>query len=191
MHKALQLFAVSAMVIFTLLSYPKEKVSVVNITYDGIKTSVVETTKTPPAVRKEISQNKSKYSVSKQETISELVYEPRFTDDDILLLAHLAIAESEGESEEGQRLVIDSVINRMQLDEYPDTIFDVIYQKYQYSCTFDGRMERCKPTEKAIQLVKEELKHQTNSDVIYFTAGQYSKYGEPLFKVGNHYFSSY
>ena len=191
MYKALQLFAVSAMMMFTLYSCPKENIQTVSVQFNGITTSSVETIKTPPAVRKESLQNKSKYSVSKQETISELVYEPKISEEDILLLAHLAMAESEGESEEGQRLVIDSAINRMKSGKYPNTVSDVVYQKYQYSCTFDGRMERCRPTEKTIQLVKEELKHQTNSDVIYFTAGQYSKYGEPLFKVGNHYFSSY
>ena len=191
MHKALQLFAVSAMMLFTLASCPQERSQTVAITYDGMNTSSVEAIKFPPTVRKETVKNHSKYSVKKQETISELVYEPKFSEEDILLLAHLAIAESEGECEEGQRLVIDSAINRMNSGKYPSTVKDVVYQKYQYSCTFDGRMERCAPTDEAIRLVKEELKRQTNTDIIYFTAGQYSKYGEPLFKVGNHYFSSF
>lgn len=41
------------------------------------------------------------------------------------------------------------------------------------------------------RLVKEELLERTNYDCVFFMAGGYSKYGEPLFQECCHYFSSY
>ena len=40
-------------------------------------------------------------------------------------------------------------------------------------------------------LVYEELKSRTNYEVMFFTAGEYSAYGVPMFQVENHYFSRY
>lgn len=42
-----------------------------------------------------------------------------------------------------------------------------------------------------VELVKEELLERTNYDCVFFMAGGYSKYGEPLFQECCHYFSSY
>lgn len=112
--------------------------------------------------------------------------------EDIFLLAQLTMAEAEGEPEEGQRLVIDTVLNRVDLQgEFPNNIHDVIYQKYHFSSIWNGRFDRCCVKEDIVQLVIEELDHRTNYEVMYFNADGYSKYGTPMFKVGNHYFSSY
>lgn len=99
--------------------------------------------------------------------------------------------EAEGEPEEGQRLVIDTILNRVDSSYFPDTVYDVIYQKNQFSCMWDGRFERIESTAEMCELVREEILSRLDSDVIFFTAGQYSRYGVPLYQVGNHYFSSY
>lgn len=116
--------------------------------------------------------------------------ENKVSDEDIELLALLTMAEAEGECEEGKRLVIDTVLNRVDSDEFPDTIHDVIYQKKAYTSMWNGRVDRVEITDEVIQLVKEELESRTNTDVLYFRTGHYSSYGTPLFKVENHYFSS-
>ena len=87
--------------------------------------------------------------------------------EDISLIALVTMAEAEGECEDGKRLVIDAILNRMDSEHFPDNVYDVIYQRNQ------------------------ELLSRTNTDVIFFTAGEYSKYGVPMFQLGNHYFSSY
>ena len=118
--------------------------------------------------------------------------EPDISEEEIELLALLTMAEAEGEPEEGQRLVIDTVLNRVDCDkEFPDTISEVIYQKNQFSSMWNGRVDRCCVQEELVELVREELKDRTNFDVIFFRTGRYSQYGTPLFQVGNHYFSSY
>jgi len=101
------------------------------------------------------------------------------------------MAEAEGECEEGKRLVIDTVLNRVDSPYFPDTIHDVIYQPKHFSPMWNGRFERCEVRDDIYELVLEEMEARTNTEVIFFTAGQYSKYGIPLFQVGNHYFSSY
>lgn len=114
---------------------------------------------------------------------------PRFSSDEIDLIALITMAEAEGESEYGQRLVIDTILNRVDEDSFPDTVSDVIYQRKQFSCTSDGRAEKCYVKEDIRTLVEEEIVSRTDTSVLYFTARNYGKYGTPAFSVGNHYFS--
>lgn len=109
---------------------------------------------------------------------------------DIQLLALLTMAEAEGECELGKRLVIDTVLNRVDAPHWANTIEGVIYQKGQFSCMWNGRVNKCYVRDDIYQLVLEELESRTNSDCVYFRADHYSAYGTPMFKVENHYFSS-
>lgn len=111
--------------------------------------------------------------------------------EDIELIALVTMAEAEGESEYGKRLVIDTVLNRMDSVHYPDTAYEVIYQPSQFSSMWNGRVDRCYVMDEICQLVEEELQERKNYEVIFFTAGGYGKYGTPMFQEGNHYFSSY
>lgn len=117
--------------------------------------------------------------------------EPEFTEEEIDLLALVTIAEAEGESEQGQRLVIDTILNRVDSEHFPDTVSDVVYQKGQFSSMWDGRVDDCYVMDEIRNLVLEELESRTNGDVMFFRTKKYSKYGSPLFKVGAHYFSSH
>lgn len=114
------------------------------------------------------------------------------SDEEIDLLALVTMAEAEGESELGQRLVIDSILNRVdsELRYFPDNVTDVIYQKNAFTSMWNGRVDRCYVKDDIRQLVIEELESRTNTEVIYFCAGDYSKYGTPMFQEGGHYFSS-
>lgn len=87
--------------------------------------------------------------------------------------------------------MIDTILNRMDSEHFPDTAYDVIYQPCQFSSMWNGRAERCEVREDICQLVREELESRTNNEVIFFTAGCYSDYGVPMFQVENHYFSRY
>ena len=110
---------------------------------------------------------------------------------EIILLARLTEAEAGGEPEYGQRLVIDTVLNRMDHPAFPSTLYNVIYQPYHFSPIWNGGINCYTGRVDLIQLVREEIIHRTNRDVIFFQAGGYSIYGVPLFQVGGHYFSSY
>lgn len=112
--------------------------------------------------------------------------------EDINLIALVTMAEAEGESEKGKRLVIDTILNRVDSDlsYFPDTVHDVIYQKNAFTSVWNGRIDKCYVEDDICQLVREELKNRTNNDVMYFRAGGYGNYGTPMFAEGNHYFSS-
>lgn len=124
-------------------------------------------------------------------TIEPLEEEELLSYEDISLIALVTMAEAESECEEGKRLVIDTILNRVDSEHFPDSVYDVIYQRSQFSSVWNGRIDRCEVREDICELVREELKSRTNTDVIFFTAGEYSKYGVPMFQVENHYFSSY
>ena len=113
------------------------------------------------------------------------------SEQEIRLIALLTMAEAEGECEEGKRLVIDTVLNRMDSKYFPDTVYEVVYQPNQFTSMWTDRVDRCEVRDDICRLVHEEVCSRTNYDVVFFTAGRYSDYGEPLFRVGNHYFSSY
>ena len=110
-------------------------------------------------------------------------------DGEIELLAFVMVAEAEGESEYGKRLVIDTILNRMDSDKFPDTVYGVTYQPGQFSSMWNGRICRVSITEDDIRLVQEELLNRTNSQVMFFTAGRYNGCGYPMFQEGNHCFS--
>lgn len=129
-------------------------------------------------------------TVSEPIPIVDIVYDDEILpEEDIRLIALVTMAEAEGEPEKGQRLVIDTVLNRMDDTYWPDTASGVIYQKNQFTSMSNGRAERCKVTEKMCQLVREELHERQDYKVVYFRTGRYSSYGTPAFKCGNHYFS--
>lgn len=121
----------------------------------------------------------------------ETVEEQKVSEEDIELIALVTMAEAEGECEEGKRLVIDTILNRVDSEHFPNTIYEVIYQPSQFTSMWNGRADRCEVHEDICQLVRYELESRTNYDVMFFTAGNYSDYGVPIFQVGNHYFSSY
>lgn len=133
---------------------------------------------TPPMVSVELSE--AAYSNDEKNLLS---------DEDISLIALITMAEAEGECEYGKRLVIDTILNRMDSEYFPDSVYDVIYQQGQFAPIWNGRIDRCQVKEDICELVKEELRFRTNTDVIFFAADRYSKCGVPIFQVGNHYFS--
>ena len=116
-------------------------------------------------------------------------YDFQLSNSEIELIALITIGEAEGESVEGKRMVIDVILNRMDSCGFPDTVKGVIYQKGQFECTWNGRLNRCTVTDEVRQLVREELKSRSNSEVLYFRTGHYHGFGTPVVKVGNHYFS--
>ena len=110
--------------------------------------------------------------------------------DDMELVALVCVAEAEGESELGKRLVIDSIFNRVESEWFPNTIYGVVYDNSQYSCVWDGRLDRVEYNEYIANLVLEELNNRTNSDIVYFKTEGYFGFGTPIMQEGNHYFSA-
>lgn len=125
--------------------------------------------------------------VEASSNVNEEVY---ISNEEIELLALVTMAEAEGECEEGKRLVVDVILNRVDSEHFPNDIYGVVYQDYQFTSMFNGRAEKCVVTDEVRQLVKEELANRTNFEVLYFKTNDYHNFGTPMFQVGNHYFST-
>ncbi|PWW31243.1 N-acetylmuramoyl-L-alanine amidase [Cytobacillus oceanisediminis] len=55
------------------------------------------------------------------------------------MMAHVVYGEARGESYEGQVAVAAVILNRVQSDEFPSTISNVIFQKNAYTAVSDGQ----------------------------------------------------
>ena len=136
------------------------------------------------------SEENSAYSLNTEYEENDCENSNDYSNSDIELLALVTMAEAEGESEYGKRLVIDTILNRVDSGDFPNSISGVIYQSGQFTSMWNGRVDCCYVSDYIVQLVEEEMQCRSNYDVLYFTAGGYSSYGTPLFSEGNHYFSS-
>ena len=130
--------------------------------------------------------------------VSEEIKEPvkdiwpyPISQEEIDLIALVTMAEAEGETELGKRLVIDTILNRVDDPHFPDTVHDVVYYPNAFSPMWNGRIDRCYVMDEIVELVKEELLERTNYECVFFTAEGYSAYGVPMFQECCHYFSSY
>lgn len=172
---------------------------VINIFESGDDMTVVEATNVDrPTVKSELTMQEMEVTeeVLRENPPIEGPYPVWMDEEDILtkeeidLIALVTMAEAEGECEEGKRLVIDTILNRVDDYRFPDTVHDVIYQTNAFESLWNGRVDRCYVMDEIVQLVKEEMVSRRNYECVYFCAGDYSIYGTPLFKVDHHYFSA-
>lgn len=114
-----------------------------------------------------------------------------FSEDEIYLMAKVCLAEAEDQTEYGKRLVVSTILNRLDSGIYGDTIYDVVYAPYQFEVMNNGRIDRVEVDEYTLELVRQETISRSNYDVIYFRMDHYSEYGTPLFVEDDHYFSGF
>lgn len=87
----------------------------------------------------------------------------------------LKIVEAEAGCEDltGKMLVANVVMNRVNSDQFPDTVSEVVYQKYrgtaQFSPTVDGSIDRVTVSEETINAVEQVLQGEDQSmGALYF-----------------------
>lgn len=151
-------------------------------------------------VEKRIEKDKVEKTIEVEETANEFlpIYNPTEEDleetmyyDSLELLALMVEAEAGNQDLEGKRLVVDTVLNRVDDPDFPNDIWGVITQKGAYSSYADGGIDKVwSPSESTYEAVRMELEERSYPGVIYFTSEGYSKYGTPWRKVGDHYFST-
>ena len=121
-----------------------------------------------------------------QDEETEEIEEPEFelTEDEAKLIAQVTWNESGNQSELGKRLVIDTVLNRVEHSKFPDSVSSVIHQPNQYSD------HSSKVYDDILELVYDEASERTNKKVIFFQCKSHSSYGDPLPVEAAHYFNS-
>ena len=119
--------------------------SVISIQPDAPATKVIITQAEPQA---EAHERNTGISPETNETIEiQSVIEDvlKLCDREMYLLAKIAMAEAEDECTEGKALVICVVLNRVNNEEFPDNIEEVIFQKKQFSPVSNGRFDKVEP----------------------------------------------
>lgn len=96
-----------------------------------------------------------------------------FDSEDALILHKISIAEAGGESVECMALIMLVVLNRTWIDEFPNSIEDVVFQKVngvaQFTPTVNGSYDIAEPNEKsqaAMELVLSGWNESQNA--LYF-----------------------
>lgn len=133
--------------------------------------------------------------VTPKPTEAPKFYKMRLSKKDFYLLAKIAMAEAEGEPLKGKELVIMVVLNRILSEEFPDTVYEVIYQERQFSPIADGRFDRVEPNEdcwQALEKVK-ALEKDFSEGALYFENcacddNWHSRNLDFLYEYGNHKF---
>ena len=131
-------------------------------------------------------------------TYSPLLHAERFyREDEVLWLSKIISAESAGESLLGQIAVGDVILNRVKSDQFPNTIYGVIFDRkwgVQFSPTADGRIHNS-PTYTATLAAKICLEGVSLSDnAIYFLNPRAAQSNwivnnrHYLYTIGNHDF---
>ena len=145
------------------------KESIIPIKRDIVKESSIEYKATYDEIEETID-----IPVEIETNIEEVPF--GISNEEIELIALVTMAEAEGECEEGKRLVIDTILNRVDSEHFPNTISEVIYQPHQFSSMWNGRVDRCYVNEDICQLVKEELRQPRHIINIfqYITTIKYS-----------------
>lgn len=90
--------------------------------------------------------------IEPQETTDEP--ESIWSETDKLMLAKMTMAEAEGESLEGKCLVVRVILNRVESEIFPSTVYEVLSQKTQFSSWTNGRYENAVPSDEVWQAVE-------------------------------------
>ena len=100
----------------------------------------------------------------------EFTYSKDWSAQESYLLARIVMAEAEGCNIQTKTLIIMCVLNRVQSDEFPDTIEEVIFQENQFSPIDNGRWDRVEPNEDCYEAVKVvmEAKYDYSGGATYF-----------------------
>lgn len=112
-----------------------------------------------------------------------------YTEEEVTMIAAIIQCEAGNQSDDGQRYVADSILNRVDSPWFPNTVLEVINQPGQYA-TRKKAARLAKSGNITLQCYGNaiyELTARTNREIIYFGRGYGS--GEPLFKEGDHCFS--
>lgn len=105
----------------------------------------------------------------------ETVAENQMSYNDYYTLLQIVEAEATGGDIPSKLLVANVVLNRVKDSHFPDTVYDVVWQRVgnsaQFSPTEDGRIHSCEITNSTIEAVELALQGEDNSQgALFFVA---------------------
>jgi hypothetical protein len=113
-----------------------------------------------------------------------------FTQEEKELLYQITFAEAGNQTLEGQRAVIEVILNRILSNQYPNTLVEVLSQKGQFtSWNVRNKVKHNQEQEIALDLVYSETPI-LNINYLTFSIGKNS-WGKNYVKIDNQYFGTF
>lgn len=107
------------------------------------------------------------------------------------LMGKTVYAESKSEEFEGQVAVAEVILNRVESENFPDTVEGVIKQDGAFSSWKNGSIEAAPFDDECLEAVQEAVNERVFPEtVVYFREGHFHSFGTPYVIIGHHYFSS-
>lgn len=111
--------------------------------------------------------------------------------DDFELMGKTVFAEAKTEGFEGQVAVAEVILNRVESENFPDTVEEVIKQDGAFSSWGNGSVEAAPLDDECLEAVQDAVNERIFPDsVVYFREGRFHSFGTPYTVIGHHYFSS-
>lgn len=106
------------------------------------------------------------------------------------LIYQITYLESGNQSEEGQRAVIEVILNRVLTNRYPNTVEGVLSQEGQFvTWAYKNSANPNNQQIKALQMVRDN-EPILNSDYLMFSTHQFS-WGRNYIQIGAHWFGTF
>ena len=116
---------------------------------------------------------------------TDYAFRVEVSDEDIALMARVVMSEASTESYDCKVAIAEVIINRLLSDKFPNSISKVIYQSNQFSTQNNGAV-----TDECYTAVVEALTNQRHpSDLYYFRADKWHRFGVKYMKIDSTYFS--
>ena len=111
--------------------------------------------------------------------------------EDAQLLMQVAEAESGNQGEDGMWLVMSVVINRMEGDDFPETIEGVVYQEGQFATVKNGAIDRVEISNECHMALARIEKGEVAKNIVAFEnkgSSYLDKYFSSAFEYKDHRF---
>lgn len=150
-----------------------------NIVLADERQYVVEISKTMRSEQRILTYEVLEKEYQEVVEVAEVTEIPMLSLEDYDNLLRIVEAEAGGEDEKGKILVANVVMNRVEDDDFPDSITEVIFQKEngvtQFSPVANGRFWKVTVSEETIEAVNKALCGEDYSQgALYFAARKYA-----------------
>ena len=109
------------------------------------------------------------------------------------LIYKITFAEAGNQEEEGQRAVIEVILNRVLSDDFPNTVEGVLSQKHQFATWGVRSKVRQVDQDRIInilELVAIETPVLPNLEYVFFARGKQTRYATDFIKIQDHWFGA-
>lgn len=107
--------------------------------------------------------------------------------DSLEMLARCVEAEAGNQGLLGKRLVVDVILNRVDSEQFPDTVEGVISQRGQFA-VYPNAMDRVTVSDETREAIRLEIESKTDDRILFFAAHNYVSCCTPAYQHGDHYF---